>query len=147
MAYTVSTLHEIEMGISKLMEKQSFNELKLGPLRKQPLIYEHFKFPPDNEEIPKLTTADVLEALWQYMKTAQKGKKVDVNDFMVHLAKKRGLETPYEIGIRINSIALAITVSINKTLRSSCILKHFSMKKIQFIQFLIKFSQVLWFLA
>ena len=104
-------MYDLEKFICHLEGKETFAELKLGPLQKFPLIYHYFKFPHDRE-IKKCTLSDVLKHLWQYCGKEGKGKKVELDKFLEYLTTKGGFNEPYEMGVQINSIALAISVSL-----------------------------------
>ena len=106
---TIATLHDLERYICDVEGKNSFSELKLGPLQKFPLVYHYFRFPHD-EQIHNVTIADIIKYLWEYGKTNR--KRIDLPEFLEHIAKKRNFKNPYEVGVLINSIALAISVGV-----------------------------------
>ena len=96
--------------------KTSFDEFNLGPLTKQELVYEYFKFPID-KDIPEITTLDVFKHLRtfsqkHYKRSNDKDKKEQINleDFLNSYIEKYNYDTPYATGIRIQSIALAVKV-------------------------------------
>ena len=105
---TIATLYDLENFICGL-ENKSFVELKLGPLQKFPLVWHYFRFPHDRE-ISELTTADIMRDLWGYRR---RKKRVDLQDFLEHIARKRGFDSPYDMGVLINNIALAVSVGIH----------------------------------
>ena len=114
------TLHELAEELCKMELKSSFQDFKLGPLQKQLLVFEYFQFPPTKIEIPTITTLDVFKLLWKchndhHRNSRSNGVKYDgkitLQQFMEFFIKQYGFETPYESGVRINSIALAIQVS------------------------------------
>ena len=63
-------------------------------------------------EIRKLTVAQVMKHLWQYSGTEGKGKKIEIEKFLEYVAKKSGIKSVLETGVIINSIALAVSVSL-----------------------------------
>uniref|UniRef100_UPI00358DDEA2 uncharacterized protein n=1 Tax=Myxine glutinosa TaxID=7769 RepID=UPI00358DDEA2 len=105
-----ATLYELEQCLAALKEKQSFKELCLGPLCRHPLVHRVFKVPPTmkDEDIPEITTGNILSCLSAYMKTRR--ERIDLADFMKHVMEKYGAEDPYSLGVRITSVALGISV-------------------------------------
>lgn len=114
---TVATLYELEKFICEVEKKTSFAELRLGPLQKFPLVWYHFKFP-YHLKIKNITCADIMQDLWAYGGKEGKGKRIDLERFLEHVATKRNLTNPYEMGVRIKSIALAISVSNRNSFKS-----------------------------
>jgi len=108
----VCTVFELHEALREFATNHGdFDSLKIGPLTKLPLIYEYFKFPPE-AEICEITTADVIEDLRLFLTeknawTAQ----LNLEDLLKFMMEKRDLTTPYELGLRIKSPALAIQVS------------------------------------
>ena len=45
MSNSISTLYELNQSLSDLFLKSDFEELNLGPLLKQPVVYDMFKAP------------------------------------------------------------------------------------------------------
>ena len=108
--------------------KVSFTDLKLGPLQKQLLVYDNFRFPPNKEDIPHITTSDVFYVIWKLLSHRKKKMQVEwqqedsskgisshvlftLTELMDFLIKQYGFAEPYESGVRISSIGLAVSVS------------------------------------
>ena len=109
---TIATLYDLEKFICGVEKKRSFSEMKLGPLQKFPLVWHYFRF--DHErQISELTPADIIRYLWSY----GRGKnRIDLQEFLEHIAEKRDFNSPYDMGVLVNSIALAISVRIHQLL-------------------------------
>ena len=62
MARSLCTLYDLEQSLLEYgtSDKRSFEAMRFGPLQCLPVVYDKFKFPQD-ERIPEITTADVLE--------------------------------------------------------------------------------------
>ncbi|CAG2243868.1 unnamed protein product [Mytilus edulis] len=107
---SICTLHELKYCLRECdPEKTDFNNLNLGPMQRLPIIYEYFKFPTDMEEIPAITTVDILEHLRNYLTQNMKwSEKVDLTQFMEYLVPQYEADNAYQLGIRISSVALAI---------------------------------------
>ena len=120
MVHSISTLHELSQSLPSLDDKDEFQDLNLGPLVKQPAVYDFFKFPSD-AEIPPVTTIQIMRQLKKYMEKEDLwSKKVDLKKFVEYLCEEFNCESPYELGIRIQSIGLAISVSREMTLNICC---------------------------
>ena len=110
---SIATVWELGQCLREYVpNKQDFEHLHLGPLVKQPLVYEFFKMPQD-AEIPEISTEHILEGLRDYLteKNLWTNKGLELEDFLKHLTEKRQLEHPYLLGVRIRSLPLAVGVS------------------------------------
>lgn len=111
MCNSVATLHELGQSLADLASKQDFEDLKLGPLLKQPVVYDMFKAPSSLDSLPQITTIQILKHLERHMKRENLWReKVDLGEFIKYLCEEYGCETPYELGVRIQSFGLAISV-------------------------------------
>ncbi|XP_033896948.3 uncharacterized protein LOC117424580 isoform X3 [Acipenser ruthenus] len=109
---TVCTLHEIGQCLAGLKNKKHFEELELGPLCKLPLIYKMFKVPSTmkDEDIREIETVDILKSLRAYMREQRAYRsKVDLAEFMQFVMDQYNCNSPYELGIRIQSVALSVS--------------------------------------
>ncbi|XP_041072786.1 protein NO VEIN [Carcharodon carcharias] len=112
----VCTLYELNQCLAALKNKQNFEDLKLGPLCKQPLVHRLFKVPQSlkDEDIFEIETVDILQSLQQYKKI-RRAQKIDLADFIQYLADQYHCDSPYELGIRITSIGLLISTLAKTT--------------------------------
>ena len=111
MSNSIATLYELNQSLADLGSKPDFEDLKLGPLLEQPVVYDMFKAPTSLPALPHITTIQILKHLEKYMtKNDSWKKKVDLKKFMEYLCDEYGYDTPYELGVRIQSIGLAISV-------------------------------------
>ena len=111
MSNSISTLYELNQSLADLGSQPDFEDLRLGPLIQQPVVYDMFKAPTDLHEVPHITTIQILKHLEKYMTREDLWRrKVDLTKFMEYLREEYRCETPYELGVRIQSIGLAITV-------------------------------------
>jgi hypothetical protein len=66
-----------------------------------------FKFPTDFEEIPEITTLDILEHLRNYLTKKNKWtERINRQDFMEYLVEEYDADDEFQLGIRIQSLAL-----------------------------------------
>ena len=111
MSNSISTLYELNQSLADLGSKSDFEELNLGPLLKQPVVYDMFKAPQGLSQLPHVTTIQILKHLEKYMtKEDLWRKKVDLGKFMEYLSEEYQCGTPFDLGVRIQSIGLAISV-------------------------------------
>jgi len=108
----ICTVHELDQCLQEFTENRAdFETLKLGPLVKMPLVYQFFKVPLD-ADICEMTTADVIECLRNYLSENNLWTtRIELDKFLQYVMDKRGLSSPYELGLRISSPALAIQVT------------------------------------
>ena len=106
------TVYELDKYLAHLYDAQAYEDLKLGPLVKHPLVYEHFKFP-SNVDPPEITTLKVMKYLKQFMSKNGWTNKVDMPEFLEYLKEQMSCETLYELGVRINSVGLIIKVRLS----------------------------------
>nr|XP_032823030.1 uncharacterized protein LOC116949627 [Petromyzon marinus] len=106
----ISTLHELGRDAAALQKKGDFRELGLGPLCRHPAVAAQYGQPSSmkDDDIPKITTADVLKNLQSYLLINQ-GQRVDQAEFMMHLKDKYRLNSVQELGVSISSLGLAIS--------------------------------------
>ena len=71
-------------------------------------MHEIFKTPTDREVL-EITTAELLEELNKLKNQNIRGG-VEISEFMKHLVDKYQVGSPYELGIMINSLPLAMQV-------------------------------------
>ena len=108
----IATLHELEEALREFVaDGKEFSSLQLGPLTKQPLVYDYFRFPPDGIDILPITAFDILQHLRDFLTENNLWtKRTDLQDFVKYVAEKKDVKSPYELGVRITSIGLAIQV-------------------------------------
>ena len=112
MCNSIATVYELGQSLAQLESKKDFEDLKLGPLLQQPVVFDMFKAPSDLSSLPTVTTIQILRHLEKYMTREDLWReKVDLAKFMEYLCDEYDCETPYELGVRIQSLGLAISVT------------------------------------
>ena len=112
MSNSIATLYEVNQSIADMESKSEFQDLKLGPLVKQPVVYDLFKAPQDLPSIPHITTTQILKHLENYIKKEDLWRKrVSLEKFLQYLCEEYRCETPYYLGVMIKSMGLPISVS------------------------------------
>ena len=106
------TLHELGKYLAQKEEKEDFEEVGLGPLLDQPVVYQYFKPSRTLVDVPDITTRDVLEYLRDYMDINYKWRgHIEVKDFLQYMVTERGCANPFELCVRVPSPGLSISVS------------------------------------
>ena len=108
----ICTLYELEDALKSYVgNHEDFSNLKVGPLQRSPVVFQHFKFPPDQEIIPAITSTDVLEHFQNFMNTEETWNgKPELEPFMEYLAYEYKAEDAYYLGVRIISLPLLASV-------------------------------------
>ena len=108
----ICTLFELRECLREFVpNKEDFSKLKLGPLQRFPVVFEQFRFPPDQETIPEITSTDILEHFRNYLsKKNLWTSRLELEDFMNYLVETFGAENAYYLGVRIRSLPLAAQV-------------------------------------
>ncbi|XP_076448916.1 LOW QUALITY PROTEIN: uncharacterized protein LOC143285481 [Babylonia areolata] len=112
LARSLCTLYDLEQSLIEYCTEgqKSFEAMRLGPLQCLPIVYEKFKFPQD-EKIPEISTADVLEVLSEYLTKNHKWvEKLNLEDVMAYFVDHYQVNSAYSLGIRIRSLPLAAQV-------------------------------------
>jgi hypothetical protein len=99
--------------------RASFDELRLGPLLKQPLVLE--KFLPDSSltTVPVLIMSDVAAALNEYRFQGKFKNQVKLVDFLNWLAARRGVSSPRSLCLVMNKYAIGTIIKLFATASSS----------------------------
>ncbi|XP_030610585.1 protein NO VEIN isoform X2 [Archocentrus centrarchus] len=107
---SICTLYELGQSLAGLKDKKRYEELNLGPLCKLPLIHRVFKIDSNtkDDDIHQVETVDILKQL-RIFRRKQSKIKVDLAEFMKHLADHYNCDSPYELGIRITGLGLPIS--------------------------------------
>ena len=110
---SMCTLYELRECLREFVpNKEDFSKLKLGPIQRFPVVFEQFRFPPDQEIIPEIHSTDLLEHFRNYMsKKNLWTSRLELEDFMNYLVEVFSADNAYYLGVRIRSLPLAAQVS------------------------------------
>ena len=106
----IGTLYDLGKDLARDSDKEEFSELYLGPLTKQPLIRKLFSLPQEMDDVPRITVTDVLMHLKAVMEKRQVFQRITLKEFLDYVKDQYGVSTPWELGIKINSIGLGVSV-------------------------------------
>ncbi|KAJ0016243.1 hypothetical protein NQD34_014533 [Periophthalmus magnuspinnatus] len=129
----VCTLYELGQALAALKDKKRYEELNLGPLCKLPLVHRMFKINSNtkDDDIQQIKTVDILQHLRNFRRmNANNRIKIDLADFMKYLSDQYNCDSPYELGIRIHSVALPIA-SLSKVVRNENALLEKAREQVQ----------------
>lgn len=109
--------------------KQCFEDMRLGPLQKQLVVWDLFQMPPGRDTIPPITTFDVFRLLWKCYdeKYTRERKftrlpdgstvtardmhvKILLPDFLEYVRNNYGFSQAEESGVKINNLGHALQV-------------------------------------
>ncbi|XP_058262273.1 uncharacterized protein wu:fj29h11 isoform X2 [Hemibagrus wyckioides] len=104
------TLYELGQAIAGIKNKKRFEELHLGPLCKIPIVHRLFTIDSNtkDDDIHQIETVDLLRSLRNFRRKLNK-QKVDLAEFLKYLADQYSCDSPYALGIRIQSVGLPIS--------------------------------------
>ena len=106
----ITSLFELEQAILVTEKKESFSELRIGPLAKHPLVQSFFRPHSEVREVPEMTSYKLRKHLADFLSRAR-GQKQKLDDFLAFLCKQESVESPNHLCVRIGSFPLAISVS------------------------------------
>ncbi|XP_074643214.1 uncharacterized protein LOC141900295 isoform X2 [Tubulanus polymorphus] len=112
MVRSIATLHDLQDCMKEFVQGEgNFRDLQLGPLARQPLVYQYFKVRPSEAEPFEISTLDVIKHLRDYCtKNSLWKERVTMEGFMSHLLEVNHTADPYEMGVVIKSLPLAMQV-------------------------------------
>ncbi len=111
---SLGTLHELHLNLQDFCaNSQDFESLKLGPLKKLPIVWEYFKLP-EKADILEIDTKDILDNLRNFLTEkdlwTSRDLKKELENFMMYMMEKMNVQDPYYLGVRLTSMLLAVQV-------------------------------------
>ncbi|KAM7485828.1 hypothetical protein LguiA_001837 [Lonicera macranthoides] len=103
----ITSLYDLEEAICQNEGVGQFEELELGPLVRHPLVVHYFSVSSDVTEVFRITTEEILSFLNTFV-YRHKGKKIEPDDFLNFLAKKKAVEGREKLAVRIQSLGTHI---------------------------------------
>ena len=103
-------MYELEREIVRAYGlKATFDELRLGPLLKQPLVEKNF-FPDGSlSTVPVITMEEIVAALSEY-RFQNKFKNIELGQFLNWLASCRGVSSPRFLCLSMNKYAIGTII-------------------------------------
>ena len=115
----ITTIYELERALISAENVSTFEELRMGPLIKHPLVAKFFQ-PPDNlQEIPEITAHQIQKTLMKFLdktmkQAAARGEKHSLEEFLDFFTKSVSKPSPHHLCVRITSFPLAIQVNVHE---------------------------------
>ena len=111
----ITTLHELERALVSVESISQFEDLRMGPLIKHPLVAKFFQPPSDLQEIPQITAYQIQKTLSKFLDKMRgverrTGHRHSQEDFLEFFTKAESKPSPLHLCVRITSFALAIQV-------------------------------------
>ena len=111
----ITTVHELERALVSVEGVTRFEDMRIGPLIKHPLVAKFFQPPSDLQEVPEITAHQIQKTLFKFLdktrRAAGRGEKHSMEDFLQFFAKNESKPSPHHLCVRITSFPLAIQVS------------------------------------
>ena len=112
----ITTLHELEKALVLVEKVATFQELRIGPLIKHPMVAKFFQPPEDMRETPEITAHQIQKTLMKFIdkkrKETGRGEKLSMQEFLVFFAKSLSKPSPHHLCVRITSFPLAMQVNV-----------------------------------
>ncbi|XP_022924460.1 uncharacterized protein LOC111431955 isoform X2 [Cucurbita moschata] len=114
----ITTLYELEKAICKDERVKQFEELRLGPFLRHPLVLHYFSVNSEVNEVFKIKSEEIICYLLEFMDVdACRNKNIMVEDFLDFISRKRSVTKKEMLGIRVQNLETHISV-IRKARRS-----------------------------
>ncbi|KAH0448721.1 hypothetical protein IEQ34_022521 [Dendrobium chrysotoxum] len=103
----MTSIYELGLDICKNEGVDKFDELRLGPLLRQPLVRAYFSVSPDAHEICEITTEGLVSHLSAFLHEKRK-EEIKLEEFLDFLVLKCSVASRGHLGVRIRSMGLFI---------------------------------------
>ncbi|KAL5988601.1 hypothetical protein ACLOJK_026699 [Asimina triloba] len=107
-AWRITSLYDLEVAICKNEGVKQFEQLRMGPLLRHPLIEHYFLVASYATDILKIISEVIIACLADFMDTCG-DKVIRAEAFLDSLAKKWEVDGKERLGVRIQSLGLHIT--------------------------------------
>lgn len=108
----ITTLYELEKAICKDEGVGKFEELRLGPFLRHPLVLHYFSVNSEVTEVFKIKSEDIISFLSEFMDLdACSNKNITVEDFLDFISRKRSVTKREMLGIRVQNLGYVILFS------------------------------------
>lgn len=104
------TLHDLEVAICRNEFVDCFDDLKLGPLLRHPLVLLYFPSISGCSGPVQITSEEIISFLDSYLSTYGMDD-VKLDDFLDYVAEKKSVTGKEKLGVRIQSLRYDIAFS------------------------------------
>lgn len=101
----ITTLYELEKAICKNEGVKQFEELRLGPFLRHPLVLHYFSVNSEVTEVLKIKSEEIVSFLSEFIDVdAGRNKNFRVEDFMDFISGKRSVTKREMLGVRVQNL-------------------------------------------
>ncbi|CAH8386642.1 unnamed protein product [Eruca vesicaria subsp. sativa] len=104
----IVTLHDLEVAICRNEFVDCFDDLKLGPLLRHPLVLLYFPSISGSSGPVQITSEEIISFLDSYLDTCDM-EDVKVDDFLNFVAEKKSVTSKEKLGVRIKSLGMYVS--------------------------------------
>lgn len=110
--FNLCTLNDLEPYLAKFLKVEKYQDLRLGPLDKNPEVQRIFKYQPSNPDqpIPAITTGDVIKNFMEFQRQHRHQRNTPFEEFLEKLVKIYQLQSCEELGIFCKSLPYLVQV-------------------------------------
>lgn len=110
--FNLCTLNDLEPLVASFLKVEKYDDLRLGPLDKNPEVQRIFKYKPttSDQPVPIITTGDVINKFMEFQKGYRHQRQIPFDEFLDKLVKIYELQSREELGIFCRSFPFLMQV-------------------------------------
>lgn len=110
--FNLCTLNDLEPYLAKFLKVDKYQDLRLGPLDKNPEVQRIFKYRPTDSDqpIPTITSGDVIKKFMEFQREHRHQRNTPFEEFLDKLVKVYELQSREELGIFCKSFPYFVQV-------------------------------------
>ncbi|OVA05274.1 protein of unknown function DUF3883 [Macleaya cordata] len=120
----IASLYDLDVAICKRESVKRFEDLKLGPLLRHPLVVKYFQVPLDAKEVYRITSEEIISRLFEFLDICKR-KDFQAERFLKFLATKESVDVKEKLGVRIRSLKFHVTYIRNYKKAEESTLKNY----------------------
>ncbi|KAL0694666.1 hypothetical protein Bca4012_061846 [Brassica carinata] len=105
----IVTLHDLEVAICRNESVACFDDLKLGPLLRHPLVLLYFPSISGSISPVQITSEEIITFLDSYLSIHDMDDDVKLDDFLDFVAEKKSVAGKEKLGVRIQSLRMYVS--------------------------------------
>lgn len=121
--FNLCTIHDFHDILVRFMKVQSYEDLHLGPLHKNPWIERIFHYQPehdDDDSLPPITNGMVIKSFLAFQKTYAGAREDIFRNFLEHFAREQQVQGPENLGVFCRSPPYLIQVKYQPCFLDQC---------------------------
>ncbi|CAF3761406.1 unnamed protein product [Adineta steineri] len=110
--FNLCTLHDLDVLLARFLKVEKYEDLRLGPLEKNPDVQRVFAYNPtkSNQPILPLTTGQVINRFIEFQKGYRRQRSIPFDEFLDQLVEIYELQSREELGIFCKSFPFLVQV-------------------------------------